>query len=169
MTNLNNHKFVRKFNLVGFVKLQIEKCAYSYFFNYYHDHSDLDLTFSKFIDQLDSVHGLAQLAKVPSLNLAVILKLFVHNEKLPSTLTDVYTSIVLVILQHHKNRNYLGKKEITSVDDLDMPDPMKSMLRGLEKHAYDSFLFQRPFSFEEIKLYITCPLDEKEFDRMGFI
>ena len=77
--SLNNYKFVRKFNLVGFDKSQVEKCARDYFFNYYHDHTDLDLTLFNFMNQLDSVHGLAQLAKVP-LNLAIILKLFVQKK-----------------------------------------------------------------------------------------
>ncbi|XP_065894819.1 NACHT, LRR and PYD domains-containing protein 3-like isoform X2 [Dysidea avara] len=165
--NLNSLKFVRKFNLVGFDKSQIKKCAHDYFFNYYHDHTDLDSTFSKFMEQLESVHALAQLAEVP-LNLAIILKLFVHNKMLPTTLTSVYTNIVLVILQYHKNRNYLHRKAITSVDDVHIPPDMKIILRGLEKHAYDTIITQRPFTFEEISEYIPGPLDEKEFDGMGF-
>ena len=165
--SLHSLKFVRKFNLVGFDKSQIEKCAHDYFFNYYHDHTGLDLTFSKFMDQLESVHALAQLAEVP-LNLAIILKLFVHNKTLPTTLTSVYTNIVLVILQHHKNRNYKDRKAITSLDDVHMPSTMTMILRGLEKHAYDTFLSQKPFTFEDISVYISGPLDEKEFDGMGF-
>ena len=166
--SLNNYRFVRKFNLMGFDKSQIKICARDYFFNYYHDHADRELILSNFMDELNNVHGLAQLVEVP-LNLAIVLKLFVNEKTLPDTLTSVYTNVVLVILQHHQNRNYSNRKAITSVDDIHMEPAMKSMLCGLEKHAYDSLLTQTPITFDGIKLYIPDPLpNEREFDGMGF-
>ena len=78
----------------------------------------------------------------------------------------MYASIVLLILEHHKSRNYEKREEITSVDDNFMPQAMARILCELEKHAYDSILSQ---SFKEVSTYISGPFDKGEFDGMGFL
>ena len=123
------------------------------------------------MEQLRTVHGLSQLAEVP-LNLAFLLELFVADNKLPSNLTEIYEKIVLMILQHHKNKYYGDRLALTSLtDDLQMPADMKVILHGLGEHAYGNIVTQKPFNYEELLLYISdhTLLNQQEFDGMGLL
>jgi len=169
--SLSRHKFVRRFKLLGFSKQQIEICAQGYFTNCYSHQNDFEIAYSKFMAQLRSIHGLSQLAEVP-LNLSFLLELFVVDNNLPNNLTEIYEKIVLMILQHHKNKNYKENYALTSLtDDAQMPDDMRIILVGLGEHAYNNILTQKPFSYKELLLYISdhSLLNQQEFDGMGFL
>ena len=71
-------------------------------------------------------------------------------------MAEIYEKIVLIILQHHKNKNYKNKSALTSLtDDLQMPADMKTTIHGLGEHAYHNFATHKPFSYEEFLLYIS--------------
>ena len=168
--SLSHHNFVRRFKLVGFNKQQVELCARGYFTNYYPHQNDFELAYAKFMAQLRSIHGLSQLAEVP-LNLSFLLELFVDDNNLPNNLTEIYEKIVLMILQHHKNKHY-NRYALTSLtDDDQMPADMNTILHGLGEHAYANVSTQRPFSNEELLVYISdrSLLSQQEFDGMGLL
>jgi len=138
---------------VGFSRQQIELCANDYFTKYYHNQNDFELAHSKFMAQLYSIHGLAELAEVP-LNLSFLLELFVDDNNFPNSLAEIYEKIVLIILHH--NKNYKNKSALTSLtDDLQMPADMKTTIHGLGEHAYHNFATHKPFSYEKFLLYIS--------------
>jgi len=171
IASLSRHNFFRRFKLVGFDKRQIELCAHNYFTNCYQHQNDFELAYSKFMAQVSSIHGLLQLAEVP-LNLSILLELFVVDNNLPNNLTEIYEKVVLIILQHHKNKNYKDKNPLTSLtEDSQMPADMKTMLDGLGEHAYNNVSMQKPFSYEEFLLYMPdhSVLNQQEFDGMGLL
>ena len=169
--SLTSFNFTQNFKLVGFNSEQIGSCARDYFSNCYSNKIEFELAQSKFIAQLRSIHGLSQLAEVP-LNLSFLLELFVGDKNLPNNLTEIYEKMILVILQHHKNKNYNDKGALTSLtDDEQMHPDMQTILLGLGEHAYNNILAQKPFMYEELKMYITdrSLLNQQEFDGMGLL
>ena len=171
--NLTSFNFTRNFKLVGFNCEQIELCTHNYFSSFCDDKTQVALVHdhSKFIAKLHSIHGLLQLAEVP-LNLSFLLELFVDDNDLPNSLTEIYEKMMLIILQHHKNKNYCDKGALTSLtDDEQMHPDMQTILLGLGEHAYNNILAQKPFMYEELKMYITdrSLLNQQEFDGMGLL
>lgn len=131
--SLKRYKFTNVFKLKGFTKSQIKAFADDYFSNQSCDQNMSNV----FMHELHHTHGLAHLAEVP-LNLSIILKVYLEKSKLPNTLTEIYRSILLVTLQHHKEKNNI---DITMPikDSEDLPAEMFKILQGLEKIAYDCF------------------------------
>ena len=124
MRTLRRFNFTHKFKLIGFLPEQVTK----YVNRYCTTQSD-ETVAETFKDNLKRVPGLVVLAEVP-LYLAILVKLFKAEKKLPEKLTDICSELLMICLQHYKEKLLKDYRPITSFDDL--PSDMKSIFKGRE-------------------------------------
>ena len=98
---------------------------------------------------LNIVPGLVYLSVVP-LYLAILVRLFKADSKLPQRLTDLCNDFLTVCLQHHKEKIYGNKQPILSFDKL--PTEMQRTFHCMQKCAYEQFILhsQRSLTEEEV-------------------
>ena len=162
--NLNRHCiFSSKYRLKGFCEPQIKLFVEDYLEKHAMLHDEI-----RFMQVLKGTHGLEQLAEVP-LNLSILLKLFCHQRsEFPSTLTEIYSYILLAVVQCHKK---MSDSYTTFKDLSDLPENMLKILHGLEKAAFELFSQKEPISEERIFGYIdTLQIEQMQnFNGMGLL
>ena len=159
---LKRYNFTHKFKLIGFKAEDIKK----YVNRYCTTQSDVAKTF---MDNLNIVPGLVVLAEVP-LYLAILVKLFKAQKKLPEKLTDICSELLMICLQHHKEKVLINKdyQPISSFDDL--PSDMQRIFYCMQKCAYEqlSYHSQRSVTEQQISVDFFNGLDVPiEFDGLG--
>ena len=116
-----------------------------------------------FMANLESVRVLAE---VP-LYLAILVKLFKAKKKLPEKLTDICSELLMICLQHHKEKVLKDYRPITSFDDLPTDHDMQRIFYCMQKCAYD-YHSQRPITEEQISLDFFCSsVVPDRFDGLG--
>ena len=160
---LKRYNFTYKFKLIGFLPEQVIK-----YVNRYCTTDDCQSDVAKtFMDNLNNAPGLAVLAEVP-LYLAILVKLFKAQKKLPEKLTDICSEFLMICLQHHKEKVFKDYRPIFSFDDL--PSDMQRIFYCMQKCAYERFSYhsQRSFTEQEISLDFFNGLDVPDkFDGLG--
>ena len=147
---LKTFNFTHKFKLIGFIPEQVTK-----YVNHYCATDDCQSDVAEtFMNNLKSVPGLVFLAEVP-LYLAILVKLFKAKKKLPEKLTDICSELLMICLQHHKERELNDHRPISSFNDL--PPDMQRIFNSMQKCAYEQFSLyhsQRSFTEQQISLDI---------------
>ena len=164
--SLEDGYITRRIEILGFTEEQMNEYvdrSFSY------NNENVPTSESKnFTMELKRVPNLLTLAYIP-LSLCILVHVFKSSKcQLPSTLTEVYLSFLLITLQRHKEKTTGSKKRpITSLEKL--PPDLHRILIALQKLAYYSLLQgQLTFSEDDIA---DALFDSQEipwnFDGMG--
>ena len=159
-TLFKKFRFAHKFKLIGFDEGHVKK----YVTRYCANTDDPCLNLEKFMDHLNATSGLSHLAKVPFF-LAILVKLFKANRKLPHKLTHIYIDFLKICLQHYKEKNYRDYQPITDLNDL--PTKMHRIFKCMQKCAYEQFLFHTQLTEKEISDFFNGPKVPDNFDGFG--
>ena len=158
---LKKFSFTHKFKLIGFIQKQVEKYVTRYCAGI---HPKLNLA-EKFMDHLNATRGLVYLAEVPFF-LAILVKLFKADKKLPRKLTDTYSSFLMICLQNHKEKIHGDTEPIRSFDNL--PSEMQGIFHCMEKCAYEQLLLHSQLTEQEISQeFFNCSKVPNNFDGLG--
>ena len=158
---------MRKIEILGFTKVQIEEYIQCYF----QCHDDSVQIVKEFWCQLNQHPYLKHIACVP-INLFVILCVFEQNNKrMPEKWTDLYKNFLLIQLSYYESRMLKRDRISLRSSFNEFPCKMEMWLRRLANMAYHEILHNKlTFTEGDIKKYCFCTEQVPQtFDGMGLL